>query len=357
MKKFVFMLVVLGIIIVAGAAANNASKKPPAKKVSEEGTISKDKTVAPPLTNNSPKNTTSTATKGISTMIPPSAQVLSWEFERETITASVAAKSNNNLLHVALSSGQEGDIPIQYEGGTPADRYAKIISDQTKTGNHLIHFWLKNATIPTGFGGDYAYKGRIQLNLYDISYTSIFTRYRMYLHPDLKFYKTYPNENTWFTISELWFRGTDGNNFRIPLNIVKEAGVNKPLYFFVGGDAGKRNSSGGDGPWKNIWGQANTQFEVPVGEWIDMEIGYKQGNKNFGRFYLAAKRVTDAKMVTVFDITDWTYNPDAKTPTPLTGWNPLKLYTSGKVIKHIRESGGVAQIYWDDFKLFDHWSQ
>jgi hypothetical protein len=179
----------------------------------------------------------------------------------------------------------------------------------------------------------------------------------MYLHPDLKFYKSYPNENAWFTISELWFRGTDGNSFRIPVNLVKEKGVNKPLYFFVSGDMGKRDRRGKDGPWKNILGEANTQFEIPVGEWIDMEIGYKQGDKNSGRFYLAAKRASDTTMATVFDITDWTYNPDASAPTPLTQWNPLKLYTSGKVIRHIRDSGGVAQIYWDDLEIFETWPQ
>lgn len=277
-------------------------------------------------------------------------------FEKEKIIPSATLKSNYDKLHVALSSGKEGDIPIQYEGGTADDRYARIISDPTKAGNHVLHYWLKNAAIPTGFkGGDYGYKGRIQMNLSGLNHTAVFARYRMYLHPDLKFYKLYPKENYWFMISELWFRRPDGVDFRIHVDIGKEIGVNTPLYFLAAGNVRTGGERGKNDTWDPLWGAMNTKFEVPIGEWIDMEIGYKQGDKDSGRFYLAAKRPSDSAPVTVFDITDWTYNPNAGTPTPLTQWNPLKLYTGIKIIKYIQDNGGVAQIYWDDFELFDRW--
>lgn len=282
--------------------------------------------------------------------------LLSIGFEEEKVTPSATLKSNYDKLHVLRSSKGEVDIPIQYEGGVESDRYARIISDPTEEENHVLHYWLKNATIPTGTKGeDYGYKGRVQMNLSPLDYTEVFARYRMYLHPDLKFYKLYPKENTWFTISELWFRNPDGNNFRIPVGLGKEEGANKPLYFVVSGEVGKSGRDGKDGVWKSIWGKANNMFEVPIGEWIDIEIGYKQGDKTSGRFYLSAKRPSDSIPVTIFDITDWTYHPNAGTPTPLTQWNPLKLYTGIRIIKYIHDNGGVAQIYWDDFELYDRW--
>lgn len=341
MKEIIISFVLaVGIVdIFASAADPQKSKRIPAPQTLHDSTEHAKVTRVPLDTNN--------------TLTP----LLKLGFEKEHIIPSATLRSNYDKLHATLASGEEGDIPIQYEGGTIGDRYARIISDPMKSGNHILHYWLKKATIPTGFKGGYAYKGRIQLNLSGLGYTSAFARYRMYLHPDLNFYRSYPNENVWFTVSELWFRHIDGNNFRIPVNIAKEKGTNKPLYFVASGDVGKSDNRGKDGRWKSIWGKVNNAFEIPVGEWIDMEIGYKQGDKNSGRFYLAAKRPSDVTPVTIFDITDWTYNPDASTPTSLTQWNPLKLYTSGKIIKYIHDQGGVAQIYWDDFEIFDTWPQ
>ena len=37
-----------------------------------------------------------------------------------------------------------GRFYVQYQGGTPEDRYARIIPDPTSPGNHVLHFWLKN---------------------------------------------------------------------------------------------------------------------------------------------------------------------------------------------------------------------
>jgi len=39
----------------------------------------------------------------------------------------------------------------------------------------------------------------------------------------------------------------------------------------------------------------------------------------------------------------------------VTHWNPQKLYSSDNVLHHIRDNGGVAQIYWDDFAFGGAW--
>lgn len=286
------------------------------------------------------------------TTVHPSNQAASWGFETEAVIARATAKSNHDLLRVQLLSGQSGDVPIQYEGGTEQDRWARIVTDPTRSNNHVLSFLLKNARVPGSRPG--YEKGRVQLHLSGINKPQSYARFRMYLSPDLAAYRAYPKENHWFTLSELWSRPTENKHFRITLNLAKEVGVGQPLRFVVSADkqvGGKRGSE----IWKNIWGEADMNFEVPVGEWIDVEIGYAQGDASSGRFYLAAKRASDPVPVTIFDVKDWTYNPDAKNPSLLTEWDIFKLYTSGEVIDFIRNQGGVAQIYWDDLEIFDAW--
>lgn len=109
-----------------------------------------------------------------------------------------------------------------------------------------------------------------------------------------------------------------------------------------------------------IWEAANTEFALPVGEWVTVEIGYRMGDAETGRMIVAVTPESTGQREVVFDVTDQTYNPDADLPggtgpVPLTHWNPQKLYTSDNVIHHIRDAGGVAQIYWDDFGFSGEW--
>ena len=53
-------------------------------------------------------------------------------------TAHSTTKPQFDAINATLPSGQSGDIPIQYEGGTVADRYARVISDPTTTGTMWV---------------------------------------------------------------------------------------------------------------------------------------------------------------------------------------------------------------------------
>ena len=274
-------------------------------------------------------------------------------FENEVVTSPPARDAKYARMRMELASGKSGDVQIQYEGGTGKDRAAEVIADPTRQGNRVLQYWIENARIPGDRGG--YYKGRIQLQFSDINKTAVFTRYRMYLHPDLNHYRSYPGANNWFNIMTLWV----GDNrhpypFKLSLNIGKDKGVGAPLYFIATGDI-RTGGRPGYGKWETIWGDIGGKFEVPVGEWLDMEVGYRQGDKSSGRFYVAVKRASERSMHTVFDITNWTYHPQSPAPVPLVNWNPLKLYTSGSIIDHIRSKGGVARIYWDDLEIWDGW--
>ncbi len=285
----------------------------------------------------------------------PSALWMSMDFEKEKIKTLKNKKGSYDMLELSLADGKKSETGIMYEGGTKANRYARISIDPEDKNNHVFHYWLKDAKVAGMFKGKQ--KGRIQLNFAKINKTSIFQRFRLYLDPDLAAYKQYPKQNGWFTINEFWMGAKWEKHpypFRMSINIGKRAGAGKPLYFLVTGaiaDGGKAKH----GKWKDIWGEIGSRFEVPVGEWLDIELGYKQGNEKSGRFYMAVKREKDKKFTTVFDITNWTYHPDSPKPVPLTHWQPIKIYTSSSVIDFVRRKGGAVQLYWDDVEIYNRW--
>ncbi len=277
------------------------------------------------------------------------------DFEDDEIIAFPDKYDTDDMLVFQLPKGETTAIRLQYQGGNENERRARIATDPEDKENHTLHYWLKNARVPDQKKGNF--KGRIQMNVYGISETSLFQRYRLYLHPDLALYRQYPKANYWFSLSTWWMGAAwEGhkNSFNIVLNLAKPAGVGVPLYFTASGSV----FDGGEavrGRFKEIWAEAGSNFEVPVGEWIDIEIGYKAGNKETGRFYMAAKREKDEVLTTIFDITNWTYHPESPDLVPVTHLNPLKLYSSSRIIDFIRNKGGVAQVYWDDFEAYKNW--
>lgn len=276
-------------------------------------------------------------------------------FEQRKVAPS--GKPTHDFLPMTTASGRSGNATIQYEGGTPDDRYADVVDDPKRAGNKVLHFWLKGARIGrAGMSGHY--KGRVQLILPDVNQTSVYQRYRMYLHPDVALYRSYPKDNVWFTINEFWFGAPwkgERNAFRISLNIVKQGGDGKPLWLAANADMPLGNPK--QGRWSRVWDSVNKDFEVPVGEWLDVEVGYKQGNASSGRFYVAVTPASTGKKIEVMNVTNWTYHPQAPRPIPLTHWQPLKLYTSAEIIEHVRNKGGVLQIYWDDLEIWKGWRQ
>ena len=290
-----------------------------------------------------------------SSLHKPSGLLFKLDFEDGEVVPVKGQESSYDILRIPTSKGPTKALAIYYEAGKPVDRRARIEIDPTNKNNKVLHYWLKNARIPGQRTGKF--KGRIQLNLAGLTEKSVYQRYRLFLHPDIGYYKKYPARNLWFGISTMWMGALWRGHpypFTISLNIVKPAGAGKPLHFAVSGlvaDGGEI----GKGIWKPIWGHMGANYDVPVGEWLDVEVGYKAGNKNTGRFYMGVKGEQDSEFTTVFDINDWTYHPDSPEPVPLTNWQPLKLYSGQNIIDFIRKNGGVAQLYFDDLELYDNW--
>ena len=106
--------------------------------------------------------------------------------------------------------------------------------------------------------------------------------------------------------------------------------------------------------WKRIWAAANTNFNLPFNEWLDMEFYYKEGNNSTGRFYMTVTQSNGQKTV-LFDVTNFTYHPENPSPAGLKYINPMKLYSSKEVVDWIsmhQPQNGTLQVYWDDFEFW-----
>lgn len=285
----------------------------------------------------------------------PTGLLLYLDFEQGQVQPVSGQEARGARLNVKTPTGQSASFGITYEGGTRSDRFARIVSEPDNRDNRVLHYWIKNARVPGQKKG--RYKGRIQMNLSGMNHASIFQRYRLYLHPDLDLYRRFPASNGWFTINELWMGARWKKHpfpFRLGVNIGKPEGSGKPLYFIASGDV----STGGPigkGSWRSIWSKVAGNFEVPTGQWLDIEVGYKQGDDKSGRFYMGVKREQDRQFTTLFDLTNWTYHPDSPQPVGLTDWQPLKLYTASRIIDFVRQGGGVTQMFFDNLEIYADW--
>jgi len=254
-----------------------------------------------------------------------------------------------------------GYLDIQYLGGTVAERYARIVEDPTEPGNHVLHFWLHhpNEVFANGKGR----KARVQAALYgNRGLRALCSTVRMYLHPDLDALRDWDAGFDWLTLQEYWFApGWEGGKhpFRISLGLCHDPGAGRDLHFTVHGQPacapGEPHQHGAPGWAVPTWSFVGRDLAVPTGIWLECRTCYRMGDAATGRFVYQVRRA-GGEWLTLFDITDWTYNPRSPQPLPLWGWNPMKLYTSSALIERVRERGGTAQIYWDDFAVYSDWS-
>lgn len=223
-----------------------------------------------------------------------------------------------------------GEIPIMYEAGNAIDRKAMVTSGQA------LEFQLRNAVIPGDREG--YFKGRVQANISVPNLETVTMKTSVLL--DFEAYRDYPKANDWLTIIELWAGAASSKYpFRISLNLEKEFGAGKPVYFSVA--ATKR---GLDGSWLPVWKKVNKTILPSFNEWLDLEFRYRMGNYLNGKFtlFMGGRKVIDKTGVT--------YHTGSPSPVPLTMIQP-KLYTSGAVIDHIREASGAARILWDNWEI------
>ena len=233
---------------------------------------------------------------------------------------------------------------FNYTGGDSTQRYARIIPEPGNPNNKVLLFQINDYWVAS----ENQEKARVQIEFHKITpgYKEFYQSIRVLLPEDFNALKKYPRRIGWLTISEFWnnewWVETEKYGFRITLGIGKPTTEESELNFILNAE---------DGGFKEVWRGNNTNVKVPIGKWFTMDYYIKEGNQETGRFYMTITPEGGEKQV-VFDIHNFTHNTKDPAPDGITGYNPMKLYTSSAIVTYMKEHGKSLQIYWDDLKLW-----
>lgn len=238
-------------------------------------------------------------------------------------------------------------MKFYYEGGDASMRFARIVPENGKPSNSILHFWANKANAKN-FS-----KTRIQADLKGMTMglREFYQSMRLFLPEDMALLTDYPSVIAWLTIMEVW------NNaplkpfpFRVTVGINKYVKGKGELYFHV--DAQNIDQTDVKKPkFITIWTNLSTQFPVPFGKWMTLEYYLAEGDSRSGRFFMAVTPENGARTV-LFDITNATHHTKDPSPDGFTGWNPMKLYTSRQVTDYMRGKGKALEAFWDDLSIW-----
>ncbi|TEB44842.1 hypothetical protein D0809_06510 [Flavobacterium circumlabens] len=290
-----------------------------------------------------------TGFEGTSKMVPRTrneAGVESHHYETDDIVGvDNTLADHNDFVKDLDENPKAGEFFVEYTGGDSTKRYVKIIPEIGNPKNHVLQFWLNDWWLAT----ENQKKARIQADIYNIKsgFKEFHQSVRVFLNDDFKALEKYPSPITWLTISEFWnnewWVTTEKYGFRVTLGIGKPTAAESKLHFILNAeDAGQ----------KEVWNDNDhSAVEVPIGKWFTMNYYYKEGNDKTGRFYMTITPEGEKEQV-VFDVTGFTHNTYDPAPNGVTGYSPLKLYTSKELVQFMKDQNKTLQIFWDDFKLW-----
>jgi len=169
---------------------------------------------------------------------------------------------------------------------------------------------------------------------------------RVFLNPDFRRLESFPNKIDWLTLAEYWnnewWEPTEPYGFRVTVGIGKPDAATQALNLFVEAE---------DKGQVRIWRADDRSATVPIGQWFTLDTYFREGDATTGRFAMAITPDGGARRV-IYDVRNFTHNTTDPAPNGLTGYNPLKLYTSKPVVDHVRSGGGALQIDWDNLKIW-----
>lgn len=278
----------------------------------------------------------------------PDSKVIPRGNDADIIGIDQSFNENNDWVEDLDNHPEVGNFNLQYQGGDSTQRFAKIIPEPGNPQNHVLHFWLNEPNVE-------GKKGRIQANIYGSEgWKEFYQSERVFLHDDFQTVRTFPDEIHWCTIAEFWnnitWSQTVPYRFRITLGIGKPVKGESDLFLILDGQDCELFEDGSQ-KYTTLWSEINKDIAVPIGKWFTLEYYYKEGDADDGRFYLTIQPDGGKKQV-VFDVNRYTHNSEDPNPRGVSDFNPLKLYTSKKLIDYMSNNGKTLQIYWDDFKLW-----
>ncbi|MDI1250690.1 MAG: hypothetical protein PSV13_17645 [Lacunisphaera sp.] len=261
----------------------------------------------------------------------------------DAITGSDPALLLSDWL-MLQTDGMIGTVCVNYTGGTPNQRYAKVVPEPGKPTNRVLQFWLNDFWRADGNQA----KARVQVEFYGIKggFKEFYQSIRVYLSEDFNVLKTYPKAINWCTLAEFWnnewWIEGERHGFRVTLGVGKPSAAGSELNFILNAENPGQ---------KEVWAGNNPTIKVPVGQWFTLEYYFKEGDRSTGRFWMAITPESGRPQV-VFDIHNITYMNEDPAPNGVTGYNPMKLYTSQELVSHVKAQGKTLQVLWDDLKLW-----
>lgn len=242
-----------------------------------------------------------------------------------------------------------GYARIQYQGGDIEKRWARIVSQSSQEESNALHFGLKT---PYADKKNQELKGRVQMVLSNNQgIHNVNVNVGMKLSQDFSVLYSYHSKNRWLTISEWWNNGGwsgDSYPFRITVDLVKpeEGIIATALHFSIRAEVLDTELN----KFVKVWHQTNEEFNVPIGRWVELDYNFVEGDAETGRFVMFATP-ENGKKVTIFSVGNYTHHPDDPSPDGLQDINPIKLYTSGKIIEHFTQNNKVLSVFWDNLNI------
>ena len=189
--------------------------------------------------------------------------------DADLVGADKNFKEKNDWVRDLDNHPDIGSFNIQFhQGGDSNTRRARVIPEPAKPANHVLTFWLNDAS-PTQSNG------RIQGNMYGNKGMKEFSQSeRIFLHPDFNTVKEFSKTIHWLTIAEFWnnitWSQTVPNRFRITLGIGKTLASTDDLYFILDAEDCELFSDDSQ-KYTKIWAEVNKAVKVPIGKWFTME--------------------------------------------------------------------------------------
>lgn len=239
---------------------------------------------------------------------------------------------------------------IQYEGGDLGERSAAIVDDPAGASGKVLEFRISSPNVRDSKGR--ITKSRVQMNFYGNKNLKEFRQsVRLFLAPDFEAVRNFDWAFNWLTISEWWNNAPWGDAkfpFRISVAIQK-LGAERGRDLTFG--AGAQTFDPRTGQWSvPLWEAKATDFGVPVGKWMTLNYYFREGNSIDGRFVLTVA-VDGGRPVRLVDIRNWTHHPDDPAPDGLAHFNPVKLYTSARLVDALKAEHKALVLYWSDLEL------
>jgi len=231
---------------------------------------------------------------------------------------------------------------------TPEQMGVELVNDPAGGQNRVLRMYQRDVPLGNNPSNKTRVQAEMQIDAPD-RLREFYQQWRLYIHPDIRMLENFPeSRKEGPQLMELDCADAGCGRYRITITLRVQGG-GKPLLWNTWCHTLCS-------PRETFW-QVISDAPVPYGVWVTVRMHWKSnaGTKTGGRFHFSYQP-DGASRVVVADVKDdWVSWPQA-TAWGIRAWKPFVWYNAGQDETHyIRDNGGLAQIFVDDFELWDGW--